>query len=265
MNRNDIDSLNYDNPDEVALLCSYLCTIAYFDKDKQEKWIAERFEFDYYNSCVDTLQFFTMFDHTNKKAYFVVRGTDIKRFKDEWRDLRVSLRFWGKDIKNTKGHNGYIRAGNNLLAVMTEKVHEANDKGYDIIFTGHSLGGVLSKYIACMLNIPSSVYTFGAPCLAKSKFYDDVDKVSVYKYRTKDDLIPMFPSLLFDDIYGDEFLLDRGSITVDTEDKKGLLTPLLFLTKIKLFYKIFNAVKSHNITVYNLNLLRKYKHNKTKE
>ena len=198
------------------------------------------------------------------KAYFVVRGTDIKKFKNEWMDLIVSLRMWPKDIRDTKGHNGYIRAGNHMLSLMRDDILKAKEQGYDIVLTGHSLGGVIAKYVACMLDIESRVITFGAPCLAKSDFYRKCNHVEVYKYRMDGDLIPMFPSLFYADVYGDEFMLKRGNVTPDTANRNGFIIPLLFLTKVMFFFNIFNTVKKHGMKFYTLNLLRKYKNQKLK-
>ena len=266
MNKKDINKLDYNDPNDKALLCSYLSTISYFDKDNQKKWLEKRFNMDFFDSyTVESLQYYIMYDDFNKNAYFVIRGTDIKRIKKEWRDLLISLRLWPKKVKETKGHNGYIRAGNKLLPLINEKVTEARAQGYNIIFTGHSMGGTLGKYIACTIDEVAEVYTFGAPSLVKSEFYDDVANVSVYKYRMDGDLVPMFPTMLYDDVFGDEFMIKRGSVVYDPADKKGFFAPLIFLTKIQLFYKLFTAVKTHNTTVYNLNLLRKNKNKNIKK
>lgn len=260
MNRNDLNNLDYSDVNDQALLCSYLCTIAYSDRETQEKWLGERFDMDYFDSSrVGTLQYFMIFDNTNRKAYFVIRGSDTKNLKREWRDWRTNLRFWPKKVRKSKAHNGYVRSGNHLLPIMQEQVSVANDRGFDVIFTGHSLGGVLAKYVASMLDYKCEVYTFGAPALAKSEFYDSIENVTVHKYRMDGDLIPMFPSLIYDDVYGSELLLKRGSVSPDTADKKGLIAPFIFLTKVKLFLTLFTAIKTHNITVYTLNLLRKHR------
>ena len=263
MNREDINNLDYENIDQVALLCSYLCTLSYKSDKEQHKWLSDRFKMNYFKSSeYETLQYYVAFDAARKKAYFVIRGTDIKKIKDEWMDLIISLRMWPKKVNNTKAHNGYVRAGNHMLSIMTSDLEEANTKGYDIILTGHSLGGVIAKYVGCMSYFNSTVISFGAPCLAKSDFYNDCKNTSVYKYRMDGDLIPMFPSLFYEDVFGEELLLKRGHVVIDTEDRKGFIAPLLFLAKIKMFYNLFTAVKKHNMKYYTLNLLRKYKKDK---
>jgi len=263
MNRQDINNLDHNNIDDVALLCSYLCTISYQSNDTQQKWLSERFDMSYFkSSSFDTLQYYVAFDETNMKAFFVVRGTDIKRFKDEWMDLIISLRLWPKSVKSTKGHSGYLRAGSDIHKSMKKDLKHAHTKGYEIILTGHSLGGVLAKYVGCESGYTSTVITFGAPCLAKSKFYDGCEKTTIYKYRMDGDLIPQFPSLLYDDAYGKELLLKRGNVSDDHKDRKGIILPFLYLTKIAIFYKLFTAAKSHSMKYYTLNLLRKYKNNK---
>lgn len=267
MKRNDIDKLDFTNPHDKALLCAYLCTISYQNKNDQKKWLSERFELEYFESdvCYDTLQYYVIYDTFRKYAFVVVRGTDIKNFKSQWKDLLISFRFWPKKISNSKAHNGYVRAGSALIRAVEDSVSRAEKADYKIVFTGHSLGGVLAKYIACMLNKKAEVYTFGAPCLARNEFYHNVSNIVLYKYRMEGDLVPMFPSLLYDDIFGIEFEISRANINVDTKKRKGVLLPLLYLSKFKLFSSVFGTLKSHNMKYYALNLLRKHKNNKTYE
>lgn len=264
MYRDDINKLDYQNPHDVALLCSYLSSIAYMDSTNQRAWLNERLCMDYFeSSSYKNLQYFIVYDRVNNNAYFVIRGTEINKFRKEWRDLRVSIYMCPKKANGSKGHYGYITAGENLLKRIQPAIEKAHDAGFNVILTGHSLGGVLAKYIGCMVKIPNRVFMFGSPCLAKSDFYKDMDHTKVYKYRNRGDIIPYYPSLLYNDKFGELYRLYNGTINKDRLRRRFLI-PLIFMTQITLFALFFKGIKRHSMTLYTLNLLKYQKKNKNK-
>lgn len=263
MNKTDINLLDYNNIHQVALVCSYLSTVSYENKDSQQKWLRDRFDMSVFKSDEDrTIQYYIINDSTNKISYVVIRGTDIGRLRSQWKDLVVSLKIWPKKLMGGKVHYGYYQAGERLYKKISDDISKLVSEDHRIVFTGHSLGGAIAKYIAAAKNIKSDVITFGAPCVANGLFYDNASNVKFHKYHMEDDLIPKFPSILYNDICGHEYLLRAGGITHSYVDRGSITSVFVGISKLLLVYELYTAIKNHNIKYYSLNLLRSYKKNK---
>lgn len=263
MNKTDINLLDYNNIHQVALVCSYLSTVSYENKDAQQKWLRDRFDMSVFKSDEDrTIQYYIINDSANKISYVVVRGTDIGRIRSQWKDLTVSLKLWPKTVNGAKVHFGYYQAGERLYKKISKDINDLISEDHRIVFTGHSLGGAIAKYIAAAKNIDCDVITFGAPCVASGEFYDQSTNVRFHKYHMEDDIIPKYPSVLYDDVCGHEYLLRAGGITHSYIKRGSVFGALVAISKIVMLFKVYTAIKSHNIKFYSLNLLRSYKKNK---
>lgn len=236
--------------DGKALLCSYLSILAYRGIDTQNKWFSKLFPSGY-ELQVDArknLQYSIVRDTTNKHLYIAIRGTDTNSFKESISDLLVSLQVWNRKVRGYKLHNGYAKYGKKLLSEFIDIINEHPD--HKIIFTGHSLGGVLAKFCAIECDIPCECFTFGAPRLAEAAYYEETHKAKVFNYININDVIPLWYPKYYDVRKNSYILMDSTQIrNVDMKTDK-ILKPLYVLVKNTLLGSIVIGLESHSIKNY---------------
>ena len=86
-------------------------------------------------------------DETNKRVIVGHRGTDPKKKKDLFADLAIGLGL-------EEYHPRFIRAA------RQERELEAQYPGYDVVVTGHSLGGSLAQYTGKKSKRVTEIVTF---------------------------------------------------------------------------------------------------------
>lgn len=185
-------NFNYNNQDSMASLCSYLSMLSYENTETQQKWFSKLFsEYDFVNSSHKSLQYSIIMDNKNKYIFFVIRGTDTNNYRESLRDILVSMKVWHRKIGDSKFHTGYSNNGDILKDIFLEYIHTYKD--YHVVFTGHSLGGVIAKYIATNSNNNSDCYTYGAPRLSDNPVSSK--RVNMFNYINVGDSIPLwYPS-----------------------------------------------------------------------
>lgn len=251
------DNLNIDNHHNIALICSYLCMISYQEKVIQYKWLSEKFKFEKIISNEDyQTQYLTLYDTKNKIFFVVIRGTDIKRLRKQWKDVLYSCNFLPKKVENYKIHKGYYKKGEILKQSILPLIHKAYHDGYKVILTGHSLGGAISKYIGVLSNIECDIYTFGTPMLATKEFYEKGKVQNIYKYVNSGDLVPEFPSRIYDDGFHDFYELNNGECYLEKQKNIGFYIPFFYLLKIKILSNFLYALEEHSMKTYMHNLLK---------
>lgn len=243
---------NFDlnNKDSKALLCSYLSMLAYKSKSTQEKWLSKFFK-EGYELIVDArknLQFSIIRDTKNKYLFVAIRGTDTNSSKESFADLSVSLQVWSRKVRGYKVHNGYAKAGNRLLNIFNKVLKLYPD--HKIIFTGHSLGGVLAKFVAIESDINCECFAYGAPRLAESSYYEDTRKASVFNYININDLIPLWYPKYHDVRKKSYILMSSSQISnVDIRTDK-IVRPLYTLVRNTILGNVLVGLESHSIKNY---------------
>lgn len=257
---------NYRNNDDLGMLCAYLSMIAYENDIKvQEKWLS-RFigNFEILNdTCNKNLQYSIIRDIDKKTIFVAVRGTETHSLKEAIRDLWVSLQFW--PIKpnitsddNTKIHYGYNKAGRALFNKVMPTIHK-NYPDHELVFCGHSLGGVLAKYMGLLYASKSKVFAYGAPRLGSKGLFKTNPKTDLHNYVNIMDLIPLFYPKYHDCKDYNYFLTGKSQVSHTIIDSDSYFKPIISLVLKTLFGGKFVALKSHSIKNYirHLRKLRK--------
>eukprot|EP00344_Euplotes_crassus_P011272 CAMPEP_0196997070 /NCGR_PEP_ID=MMETSP1380-20130617/2787_1 /TAXON_ID=5936 /ORGANISM="Euplotes crassus, Strain CT5" /LENGTH=315 /DNA_ID=CAMNT_0042413205 /DNA_START=37 /DNA_END=984 /DNA_ORIENTATION=+ len=96
---------------------------------------------------------------------------------------------------------------NDFLKQMSDAVNKDENQNYDVIFTGHSLGGALTMHAAAdailsglFTNNNVYIYTFGQPRVGNAEFIDEfIPKVKEsYRVIHDNDIVPHLPPCITD-------------------------------------------------------------------
>lgn len=152
---------------------------------------------------------FIAVDKTNKLIVFSVQGTDVKENPES---LAISLNLdmvktdLCKDENKEDGctlHSGFFATAqsvkNEIAEIITETMAEYPE--YQLVVTGHSLGGGLGAMIATMLRNDGhnvDLYTFGQPKIGGkdiSKYIQNQAPAHGQNYRVThdNDIVPQLP------------------------------------------------------------------------
>ncbi|KAF1808669.1 alpha/beta-hydrolase [Eremomyces bilateralis CBS 781.70] len=125
------------------------------------------------------------------------------------RNYIADLTFEGESVnlagcKNCKGHKGFWNSWQEAKEQVVRAVRQvsAENPGYQIVFTGHSLGAAVATLAAAdmrTMGLDISLYTFGAPRVGDSSLSTFISNQPGGNYRLThgSDLIPQLPPLLF--------------------------------------------------------------------
>ncbi|ASV44150.1 hypothetical protein PBI_SCTP2_135 [Salicola phage SCTP-2] len=130
------------------------------------------------------------------------------------------------------------------------KIKEKYKEGYNVIFTGHSLGGAVAQYVASKIDLDCDVYTFGAPRIAEDYFFHSSNSnISYYEYITKNDIICDFPSgiISFREYIEIDYL---GGFKKKIKCNRCWISTLLYLLEIKLLMRITQLSRVHGMNHY---------------
>jgi hypothetical protein len=217
------------NQFDLHVKCSELCGQAYlpvkdisFDKFglKLVKYLESK--------KTDT-QGFVAVDDINMVLFVVFRGT---RGKD---DIVIDLKFSqiSFTMKNGKSyaHMGFVEAYQSIDKQIRD-IDLSKYSNYDIVVTGHSLGGALATLAASTAHFPTQtrVVTFGSPKVGDKKFVKNfataVPNCSRVVFEA--DVVPFLPTL-------PQYEHVHGELRIDSDGKT--------LKSYGLFVRIINFVK----------------------
>jgi len=264
MKKKMFERFNIKKSSNKSLLCCYLSAISYQSKKVQYKWLIENFRMkDFDSNEINYVNFFTVVDDTDNTFYVVFRGTHMNSFKYRMKNLLISLNFnlvYDKE-KNCKIHNGYKKCGKTMYDALFFKIKEKYDEGYNLVFTGHSLGGAVAQYVASNIDIDCDVYTFGAPRVAEDYFFHSSDSnISYYEYITKNDMICDFPSAIISFREYIEINYD-GSIEKKIKSNRCWISTVIYLLEIKLVMRITQLSRVHGMNHYLKLMTKCFKNN----
>ena len=234
----------------MGLLCCYLSTIAYQNKAKQYKWLVERFRFENFTSDeLNHINYFMITDERRGIHFIVFRGTHVENLKQRISTLFISLNFRLKTISNYKIHNGYYKCGETMLEHLYFHIKEKYDDGYRIVFTGHSLGGAISKYMSVKCDVDCESYTYGSPIIATDAFYEQTNyNVQQNDYINDGDLIPNFPSSIVSNL--NCYKIHKDHIKQTNKENKHFIQSLFYLLEFKLLFCRRMLSKTHGMNYY---------------
>ncbi|KAJ7164216.1 alpha beta-hydrolase [Mycena filopes] len=135
---------------------------------------------------VGRTQGFVARDDTNKKIVVAFRGTfSLREALIDTQDKLVPFISPGlPDLGNVEVHCGFLGAYNNVAddILTTVKTQLADYSTYELVLTGHSLGGAIASLAAVSLKTAApeaimSVYTFGQPRTGNAEFATYMERI----------------------------------------------------------------------------------------
>jgi triacylglycerol lipase len=205
-----------------------------------------------------------LFQINNKIAGFVIEFDDdiiisIRGIsQNNIIPYNTCLKIWYHREQNALVHKGFGTYANYLWPSIKVNLLLHNSK--KIWFTGHSMGGSISKLIAlkCISEITSickpCVFTYGSPRIIS--FFNNIDfnKIELYRWVNNIDLVPGSPSLFFGYChFSPSYYINRfGNVVKYTSSQ-------IFFDKFKTYFFSLNKISTtHGLSSY-LEALERYK------
>jgi hypothetical protein len=131
-------------------------------------------------------------NHKNKSHTISLRGT--KNMKNVAQNLQLGTRPTGRaEDLEVPMHRGYRRIAQRCFEAFEPLIQD----GYEIQFTGHSLGGAVAVALALLYHKKGvkvkRVVTFGAPKLGPKETAEASEELDILRVVQKDDIIPLLP------------------------------------------------------------------------
>lgn len=252
-------------------LCE-LSELAYLDKNNLEKTFFVRpitKEFSIIYNCK-----FLKFIHTiedcqlyickyNDTIIVIFRGTES--LKDVLADIHFTRDYLKLNkYKKVLVHKGFLNYFNSILDELETVIFNNLEEVYNIIFTGHSLGGALATLASCYFSFNYkqfciSCVTFGSPRVGSRSFVNCFNKNVEESYRlvNEHDPIPNLPSSLrFSHVKGFKLLLDDIILDKSFFAKKWRVIKNIFFSIFSFRLKFFSDHKCKQY-IKDLELLNK--------
>jgi hypothetical protein len=141
---------------------------------------------------------FVSTDTTNKVIVVAFRGS---RSIENW---IANLDFAMEAVSFCSGcrvHSGFLESWREVQkgVVIAVRAAQAKYPDFNVVVTGHSLGGAVATIAAAGLRtigVPADLYTYGAPKSgngAWASFFDGTDNGESFRVVHKDDVVPTLP------------------------------------------------------------------------
>ena len=147
-----------------------------------------------YNDPGTGAQAFLCKNEKQKIAILAFRGTE-PNLKDIKADVKANLSEVQETDRRFLIHSGYHSQFKALEGQIDRDLKSNALRGYQLFFTGHSLGGALAitavKFLAN--DITGACYTFGSPPVGTKDFDHDI-KTPIYRIVNHVDIVPRLPN-----------------------------------------------------------------------
>jgi hypothetical protein len=202
---------------------------------------------------VGTLKVVIAINDADSEITVAFKGTDFQNFDTDSNIIKVGNLFYGKVSPTMKVHRGFYNAfkelegtGNFISSSIKENANF--NPLYNIVFTGHSLGGALALLQAVKYNLYSpshsnriDVVTFGQPRVGDLDFTKYVNSLPfaatrirrIVNYRDEIPRLPLWSMRFYHtknqyNLYGTELTLCTIDETKENPSKcmKGIGSPL---------------------------------------
>jgi len=134
-------------------------------------------------------------DDERRVAYFATDGTGSFSSHDGRADMRRNVRIWQRrmSLSEALAHRGYAAVAGEIVASAADLLLEGVQRGYSIIYTGHSAGGAIALLLA--LELRGHCVTFGQPRVVSPRtIRDTFDQNREYvRVQNGSDLVPRLP------------------------------------------------------------------------
>jgi predicted lipase len=140
---------------------------------------------------------YVVLEHSSQDIVVAFRGSQSAQ--DYYHDFNFKTSipvFWNT---TARVHSGFLKVYTQLRDELIPIVQKAYQSTYHRIrITGHSLGGALAILFAIdlkLLDIPTTVYTFGQPRLGNSELVNWSPTLSIHQIISDGDIVPTLPPL----------------------------------------------------------------------
>jgi hypothetical protein len=152
-------------------------------------------------------------NHQEKILYIIFRGTD------QFTDLKMNFKFQQVPFMTKCGignvHLGFLEAFQSIRKQIIN-INFTMYADYDIVVTGHSLGGALATLTGSMSVFSNSIYvvTFGSPKVGDRKFMESFNKcIDSSRIVFEADPVPELPPL-------PQYCHVGGELRIDSEGRE---------------------------------------------
>lgn len=241
-----------------SLVCAKLSLLSYEDSKSTNESFQRHVDSIFKESSVGeytygSIQYYTFKDTINKKLFVVIRGTDTHSIIEQCRDVFVSLLFFRKKYKNNKYHFGYLYVGKMLYRHLKDDLHDAFDDGFDIIFTGHSMGGSIAKICAELFDKECYLYDFASPMVTLDKLSNENIKYH-RSYVVYGDIVPSFPGSPYNEFHHNSlFILYDEPTKYQNVNKKNIVFNFI---RTLFFGRFKSVLRLHSMKTYLKNIKR---------
>ena len=94
--------------------------------------------------------------------------------------------------ENVFVHEGFLRSLDAIWPDIEAALHRLIGEGYNLQFTGHSLGAAMATLAASRIS-PAALYTFGSPRVGNRAFLSRLKPVPVYRWVNCCDVVTALP------------------------------------------------------------------------
>lgn len=186
---------------DQANISALLSAAAYCGKDKYNNLVwkepANGFILQHIiHDNVSDMQGFVAVLPSEKTIYIVFRGSQtIRNWLEDLEFIQIQYQYC-----DCKVHYGFYKTALNIMDGLIPVIKKVKEQyhNYSVIVTGHSYGSAVAQLISIellvLLQIESTVYTFGQPRIGDANYANFINtKINLWRIVHNRDIVPHIP------------------------------------------------------------------------